>query len=466
MRWRVGEGRAVGSFALLVSVISYASPPEQRMLWRWSYVEAGILAAIVLLFGLTLLGLFQPATGPIDAGYRAPGSRAAAHWVDFGWALWGLGYLIGSAFVPASHGRLFRLDLLGSVIPGASFLEWGGVVAVLIAIGILLWRRVGRRSWPLAVLLTLPLVAIALGEGWARWQAMYRPLATELPSATQERWDRAHVTLNGDGFRDVIHELPKPPGGFRLLLVGGSAAYGVGIADPDDRLSELLAVGLGAATHRPWESVNVGRIGTHTKDHLGILRDALRWRPDVVVLLYEFDDIEYFTPVERRELLAESPSGWPGRLHPLRLLYTNSILFQEFFLRLRARFPAYTGTGPLAHDPYADPMIVTAHLEDIQAFVQAVEETGAAALVVPLDLEVGSDSTRLARYRAFVAAAAAAQIPVVGVDSALAGRPVERLIVGPLDHSPNELADRLVAGAVAPQVMSLLGPNPGEATAP
>ncbi|MBW8772343.1 MAG: hypothetical protein JF590_03480 [Gemmatimonadetes bacterium] len=466
MRWRLGEGRAVGLFALLVAIVTYASPVSERMLWRWSYVDAGILGVVLLLFGGTLLELLQPATGPIDAGHSAPGSRAAVYWVDLGWALWGIGYLIGSAFVPATRGRLFRLDLTGSVIPGASLLEWGGIVAVLVAVAILVWRRIGRRSWLLALLITLPLLALAGGETWARWEALYRPRATPLPSLAQARWDRVHVARNEEGFRDAPHDTAPAAGTSRLLLVGGEGAYGTGIGDTGARVSELLAVRLSAATHHRWESLNAGRLGTNTKDQLAILRAALPWHPAAVVLLYEFDDIDYFAPVARKELLAEPAIGWPARLHPLRLLYLNSVLVQEGFLRLRAEHPDLVGAGLLAHDPYGDSSLVAAHLEDLQALVQAATEGGAVPLVVPLDVSVVSDATHLVRYRTFVAALAGAGIPVIGVDSVLAGHPAGRLEVGGLDHAPNELADRLVAGEVARRLLVLLKPSGGAGTTP
>jgi hypothetical protein len=188
MRWRIGEGRAVGSFALLVTLLTYASPLGERQLWRWSYVDGGIILLVALILAFTLLGLRAPAIGPIDAGYRPLASRIAAHWIDLAWFLWGLGYLIGSAFLPASRGRLLQLDLFNSNVPGASFLEWSGGVALLVAFGAMIWQPVARRSRVAALLLLLPLVALGAGEGWARWSAIYHPRPTAVPSVASERW--------------------------------------------------------------------------------------------------------------------------------------------------------------------------------------------------------------------------------------------------------------------------------------
>jgi hypothetical protein len=466
MRWRIGEGRAVGSFALLVTLLTSASPIWERELWRWSYVDGGIILLVALILVVTLVGLRAPATGPIDGGYRPRTSRIASHWIDLAWFLWGFGYLIGSAFLPASRGRFLQLDFFSSAVPGASFLEWSGGVALLVACGAGIWRSIARRSRAVAVLLLLPLAALGAGEGWARWEAITHPRPTAIPSLASERWDRQYVALNEQGFRDASHAEAKAVGTSRVLLVGDEAAFGIGIADTADRVSELLARRLSVASGRRWESLNAATVGTDTKDHVAILRDALRFAPDVVVLLYSFDDIAYFAPVARPDPLATPAHTWPQRLSPIRLLYVNSMLFQEGYLRARTRFPQLMGGGEPLVDPYTDPALVAAHLEEVQAFVRSAEGSGAAALVVPLDVEVGADPLRLIRYRRFVDAAAAADIPVLAVDSLFVGRALRPFVLDTLDRRPGPLVHRLVAEAVARRLIATLGLKTAAAAPP
>lgn len=459
MRWRIGEGRAVGSFALLIALATYASPVGERTVWRWSYPDAAILGVVALIFVVTLVGLLQPATGPIDGGHRGPGSSAAAQWIDLAWVIWGLGYLIGSAFLWSSRGRLFQLDLFGSVIPGGSFLEWGGGVALLIAFLIRIWKRL---SWPVALLCSLPPVALAGGEGWARWEAMYRPRVTAIPSTTDARWHQRYAPLDAAGFRDALHAVPKPEGVSRVLVLGDETPFGTGIEDPNDRISELVALRLGISTGKSWESLNFARERSDTKDQQGILTAALRYHPDAVVLLYSFDDIAYFAPVRRPEPLAAPAATWGERLHPLRLLYLNSVLFQEGYLWARSRYPAYTGGRAIPVDPYADTALVAAHLEDVQTLVLAAEETGAATLIIPLDVQVGVDPDRRARYLAFVAAAQRSGLPLLAVDSAFVGRPVGQFVLDTLDRRPNALVHRVVAELAARRLVEVMGLGKGE----
>ncbi|MEP6744291.1 MAG: hypothetical protein ABJB33_02260 [Gemmatimonadota bacterium] len=241
------------------------------------------------------------------------------------------------------------------------------------------------------------------------------------------------------------------------MLIGDAAAFGAGIADPAERLSEQLAARLAVATGTAWESVNLGRVGSNTKDQIAILSAALPLAPDLVVLLYSFDDIEYFAPVRRRELLAQPAERWQDRLNPLRTPYLNSVLVQEIVLAIRSRYPVLLGSGMLPDDPYADPTLLAPHLEDLKAFAQAAEEQGIMTLIVPMDIQVAADPARLARDQAFEAAARAVDLPIWGIDSAFVGRPLRQLAVDPVTLLPNGVAFRLAADAIVPRVLYLNG---------
>jgi hypothetical protein len=456
MRWRVGEGLAAGSAAVLLSLISYASPVEERTLWRWSHFDAAALGVVLLVVVVTFLILRSPGSGPIDGGRRPAGSRAASYCRDLGWAVWGLGYLVGSAFAFDTRGRLLRLDFLNSVVPGAAYLQLAGVILFVTGVVISLWNGAGKK-WALA--LGLPALLIFGGEAWARWNAMSHPRVTPLESTALDRWRRLHIQLNPAGYRDSVHEIGKRDGFKRLIVIGDEVAQGLGIPSVGDRYSEQLAFRLSAATGETWDPMNLGRPGTHTKDHVAALPGALRYSPDLVVLLYSFDDIEYFAPVRRREVLAQPAMTWQDRLHPIRLPYVNSVLFQEAFLELRARRPALVGAAPLADDPYLDPALLAAHFEELQNFAQAAEEQGVMTLIVPLDVEVSSDSARMRRYREFATQAEGAQLPVWAVDSTLDGRSTRQLIVDPIIRLPNEMAHLAAAEATVARVLYLRSPQ-------
>ena len=79
---------------------------------------------------------------------------------------------------------------------------------------------------------------------------------------------------------------------------------------------------------------------------------AAAGRPDAVVLLYVFNDIDYLRPATPR-------TGW-GTLHPAGILFRNSYLFQEIYLRVRAS--GLVG-NPRPPDPYFDAAVLARHIE-------------------------------------------------------------------------------------------------------
>jgi len=169
----------------------------------------------------------------------------------------------------------------------------------------------------------------------------------------------------------------------------------------------------------------------------------------VVVLLYVFNDIDYLSPVTRRSMLTDAPRTVWQTLHPLRLAYKNSFLFQELYVRARALlFPLSASGGP-----YDDPGILRLHLRDLAEFVRLASDAGAVVGIVPLDV---AGMVSPSGYAAFLRAVASAGLPVWPIDRAFRGQRRGALVVNRLDHHPNVLANRLAAAAALPQVLEAL----------
>ncbi|HEX7919187.1 MAG TPA: hypothetical protein VF454_07275, partial [Gemmatimonadales bacterium] len=75
------------------------------------------------------------------------------------------------------------------------------------------------------------------------------------------------------------------------------------------------------------------------------------------------------------------------------------------------------------------------------------------------DVEIGTDQGRRNRYRAFVASADSAGLPVWSVEQAFRGQLAEALILGRDFRHPNALATGLAAELVATRLRSAV-PGP------
>ncbi|MGP0105311.1 SGNH/GDSL hydrolase family protein [Rhodoblastus sp.] len=97
----------------------------------------------------------------------------------------------------------------------------------------------------------------------------------------------ADVAFNSHGFHDIEHARAKPPGAFRLMVVGNSFTAAIQVARRDGFVSQL-GEALGqcpALAGRPVEAVNLGVGGYTIHQEYLLLRDyGLTLKPDFVVL--------------------------------------------------------------------------------------------------------------------------------------------------------------------------------------
>lgn len=448
MRWRLGEGIAAGTLALLIALFPYRST-HGVVLGVWSLPYATLLGVVLLVFVVTVWVLTRPPVGPIDAPHRRRGSDEVDKAVDLAVALWGFGYLIGTIFAPESRARILDGDLLHSEIPAASFLQWAGLVAFVVGCGILLWTRFGTRTPKVIVTICSLLGVLTVAEGITRWGVAYRPMPTEFTTASSERWDVLHVRKNAAGARDVPHQIVTPERTKRILFVGGDDAFGVGITDPHMRIADQVAVRLEAPTSLLWESIDLGEVGARTPEAQEQLARGLAYHPDVVVLLYSMDDIDYLAP--RIQPRAPRAGTWQELLDPWYLLYTNSMLVQWICIH----YPGLIGgeVSPL-RDPMADSTIASEHFADLQQFVHQAGDSGRLVGIVPIDVEAASDVHHRGRYRTFVFRGDSAGLPIWNVEAAWQGKTTAQMAVGPQFLHPNEAASGAIADLIAAKIQA------------
>jgi lysophospholipase L1-like esterase len=94
------------------------------------------------------------------------------------------------------------------------------------------------------------------------------------------------VTHNALGFRGPEVSPAKPPGGIRVLMLGDSFTYGIGVADDESFSARLEAL------DPRLEVLNTGVNGYGTAQELLLLRDqGLALDPDVVIVNFFWNDV-------------------------------------------------------------------------------------------------------------------------------------------------------------------------------
>src|SRR5688500_8646243 len=101
----------------------------------------------------------------------------------------------------------------------------------------------------------------------------------------------SYVSFNSRGLRNREIDIPKPAGGYRVLVLGDSFVEGAQVPVEDTvsrRLEPILAA---AAPGRPVDAVNAGNAGFGTAQELLFLEhEGAAYQPDVVVLVYFVDN--------------------------------------------------------------------------------------------------------------------------------------------------------------------------------
>jgi hypothetical protein len=133
------------------------------------------------------------------------------------------------------------------------------------------------------------------------------------------------------GIRDKEYALPKPPGVFRILVIGDSIVYGFGIPQSDpisEQMEELLQQHAAPRVSR-FEVLNLGVTGYNIDQVVENLRTrGLSFKPDLILYGYCLNDPEAGS-FELDSLRAQ--------LSPAQLSYRDRVLRGERWLADRSR---------------------------------------------------------------------------------------------------------------------------------
>ena len=436
-RWGVP---LVGLTALLVSLPLYESWSNRPVLGRWSHAYTVFMGCAFAAWAGFVALSWRSFVRNVETQTQKQSSTKCLH---FAILFWGIAYLLSAMDSFANAGRILELNLVGSTYAPAAILEWLAIVAFFLSMGWYFGPRIPDRWVNAGVFLATLVVLVVAGEGISRAKALLFPQTQGFPTYSEQLWARRYVDFNTAGFRDSERALVAAPGTSRALIVGDSYAFGVGVPTVDGRFGEQFEERLNSESAVPWEVMNTSLGDTHTLEHIRFLTDAVEYGPDLVVLIYVFNDIDYLVPVTSR------PTFLGSRISVVGLLFTNSYLFQELVVRIRQAWYAMASRGgddgQDHYDPYKDEELLQAHLDDLGRFVAIAAEGGRHVRILPFDLQIGPAS--FARYQDFVRLAASSGLPVCSIGGAFEGISPEQLRVNNLDGHPNANANRIAVAA-------------------
>jgi lysophospholipase L1-like esterase len=240
---------------------------------------------------------------------------------------------------------------------------------------------------------------------------------------------------NRAGFRDAEREAEP---GRRIYVLGDSFVAGVGIADVEQRFTNLL--------HRRvapgFRVYNLGRNGAATRDEYARLLEQPA-APDLLILSYYTNDIQD---------ACEAAAGRLPRFEPYANLpsFVRRAVRRSYLLdRLYWRFPQpdLLGYEKALETCYARPETLAAHLADLDRFVEFSRSRDVPLLVVAFPHLLNAAATRR-QIGPVIRHLEQRGVPVLDVFPLLETLPVPERVVNRNDAHPSVRLNRLVADAL------------------
>ncbi|MBI3034769.1 SGNH/GDSL hydrolase family protein [Candidatus Woesearchaeota archaeon] len=108
----------------------------------------------------------------------------------------------------------------------------------------------------------------------------------------QKDFNKKYVSLNREGYRDREYPHYKGESAIRIVGLGDSFAFGVGVKNANDTyLKKLESLLNKNSKNMTYEVLNFGKPGIDTAYEIKILKnEALRYKPDIIVIGYVLND--------------------------------------------------------------------------------------------------------------------------------------------------------------------------------
>jgi hypothetical protein len=320
-----------------------------------------------------------------------------------------------------------------------------------------LWRQVKQQTTakPIGLVRVVAagmvgvLAAACLLEIYFRY--VYDESDADSQLLTARRWAARHIQLNSSGFRDREFEpLTQFDESLRVVVLGDSFAFGIGVDDAADLFGARLEIELNDLVHKKRVvAFNISRPGICTYTQIDYTRTVVRSiRPHLVVLLYVPNDIGGEAPFK--------PNKHPALAKWWRLRRSSYALDFLIWHVYRVYYWS-THPYPFELDLYRDDEMFARHSCALKRLFEEIEATGACAFVAlhpfpGMSAQVDPQRFALDRLTAFLEQNKTPHIDL----SRIADTANPKFVVNSFDAHPNAALMHVTAQATARRIVKLL----------
>ena len=279
------------------------------------------------------------------------------------------------------------------------------------------------------------------------------------------------IKLNSDGYRDKEFVIPKPKNKYRILFLGDSYTWGIGL-DLIDILPKQLEQVL-KKDFNNIEIVNAAEPGSNTVEQLIRLKQSgLKYEPNLVVLVYDLNDIEFKSEIAiNKDGVSDSDRytlNYYGRNFDIREIIAR---FQEYSYFVNFLVPRI---GAILRKAGMDSLELSGVQRMFQGFIDTnpgwieskmalrelsnvCKDNGIKFMVVIYPLLVDLDNYE--GYKAHKAIADycnSLDVPVIDLINIFKNKKVVKLQINYMDGHPNKEAHKLVVSKILPIIKNHL----------
>jgi len=158
---------------------------------------------------------------------------------------------------------------------------------------------------------------------------------------------------NSLGFRDVEHRVAKPPGVYRIVVLGDSVAMGLHVDRSEDVFPRVLE-GLLRRRGLNVEVINLAVSGYNTQQEVEMLKaKGLQYHPDLVLLAYTLSSREHIDGDILKTLLEEEQRK-KGGVSAARVDASPYLMWSALYRLIRFRVLAHRQPPPADPQKYLE----------------------------------------------------------------------------------------------------------------
>lgn len=193
-----------------------------------------------------------------------------------------------------------------------------------------------------------------------------------------KRWAQRHVVYNNFFKRDRDFIAEKPAGIIRVGMLGDSITFGQGIANPEDRFSNILQKNLQEGGINA-EVYNLGVPGLDSHEEIQLYWDLSFFNFDVIVWQYYLNDIQPEDKGEPAKII--SRDAYTGDL--IRMLSEKSTFFDFLYWRFSSKYSTtFDQLDSHYLSMYGDEAILKSHQEELSEFIGKLKDENKEIIVI------------------------------------------------------------------------------------